>query len=240
MIIDVDTLVGFWPRRRCDISAQRLQGLMARHGIDRAWACSARGVWYDDEEGNRETAETAALYPNLIPVATIDPRKFTNAAAEIRRAVDAGVRVFRFFPEYQAWALNSASFHRILGMLDDAGVVIIVGGTINQALPELKGLRAPVILAGAHMYELAGALASAAELPNVYLSTRLLIGPGSIETAVAGLGHERLVFGSHAPLVYLASALRVLERAILTAEQRESILHLNAVRLLRGGFGGGL
>ena len=235
MIIDMDTLVGFWPIRHCDISAARLQALMTRYGIDRACACSARGVWYDDEEGNRETEEIASLYPNLIPVATIDPRKFTNAAAEIRRWLDAGGRIFRLFPEYQGWPLNSPSFRRILRLLDEAGVVIVVGGSISQVLPELRGLRAPVILAGAHFYQLADALACADEMPNVYLSTRLLIGPGTIERAVSCLGHERLVFGSHAPLVYLASALRVLEYANLTAEQRKSILYSNMWGLIGGG-----
>ena len=234
MIIDVDTLVGFWPSRRCDISVGRLEALMARNGIDRACVCSARGICYDDEEGNRETTEIVSRYSNLIPVATIDPRKFTNAAAEIRRWVDGGGRIFRLFPEYQGWALNSPSSRRILGLLDEAGVVIIVGGSISQVLPELKGLRTPVILVGAHFYQLADALACADQMSNVYLSTRLLIGPGSIERAVSYLGPARLVFGSHAPLVYLASALRVVEYANLTAEQRESILYTN----LRGLIGG--
>jgi predicted TIM-barrel fold metal-dependent hydrolase len=235
VIIDTDTLVGFWPVRRCDISPERLQALMARHGIDRACACSARGVWYDDEEGNRETEAIASRYPNLIPVATIDPHKFTKAEAEMRRCVEAGVRVFRLFPEYQGWSPASPSVHRILRLMDEAGVVIVIGGSISQALPELKGLRTPVILAGAHVYQLADALACAAEAPNVHLSTRLLIGPGAIETAVSCLGHERLVFGSHAPLTYLASALRVLEYAELTGEQRQAILYANMRRLIGGG-----
>jgi predicted TIM-barrel fold metal-dependent hydrolase len=235
VITDIDTVVGFWPIRNCDIGVTRLQALMARHGIDQACVCSSRGVWYDDEEGNRETWSISTVHPNLIPVATIDPRKFTSAAAEIRRLVDAGSRVFRFFPEYQGWPLNSRSFRRVLNLLDEAGVVIVVGGPICQLLPELKGLRVPVILAGAHFYQLADALACADEMPNVYLSTRLLIGPGSIETAVSYLGHDRLVFGSHAPLVYPASALRVLEYAGLTAEQRNAILHANLWRLIGGG-----
>ncbi len=234
MTIDIDALVGFWPSRCCDIRAAHLQKVMARYGIDRACVCSARGVWYDDEEGNRETEELVARYPNLIPVATIDPRKFTSAAMEIRRRVDAGIRVFRFFPEYQGWSFNSPSFRRILKMLDEARVVIAVGGSISQVLPELNGLHTPVVLTGAHFYQLADALACADELPNVHLSTRLLIGPGAIETAVSYLGAERLVFGSHAPLVYLASSLRVLEYADLTVAQRESILHSNLSRLIGG------
>ncbi len=235
MIVDVDTIVGFWPARRCDISVERLQLLMQRHGVEQAWVCSARGLWYDDEEGNRETAEVAQRYANLVPVATLNPLKLTNAAAEIKRWMDGGGRIFRFFPEYQGWPLNSPSWHRILAMLDEARAVIVVGGSVSPVLPEIRGLHTPVILAGAHVYQLADALALADEMPNVYLSTRLLLGPGSVEVAVSHLGAERLVFGSHAPVVYQESALRVVQAADLNAEQRQAILQGNAQRLIGGG-----
>lgn len=234
MIIDVDTIVGFWPRRRCDISVRRLQSVLSRHGVDQAWACSARGVWYDDEEGNRETAEVAARHSNLVPVATIDPRKWADPAPEVGRCLAAGFRAFRLFPDYQGWAADSPAFLMTLQRLDEAAAVILLGGTITPFLSRLKGLRSPVILTGAHVYQLADALACAADLPNVLLSTRLLIGPGSIEAAVACLGHERLVFGSHAPLAYQAAALRTLEAAELTVEQREAISWSNAQRLIGG------
>ena len=76
-------------------------------------------------------------------------------------------------------------------------------------------------------------------MPNVYLSTRLLIGPGTIDVAVECLGPERLVFGSHAPLEYQAAALQTLEAAGLTAGQRDLISHANAARLLAGACSGG-
>lgn len=210
---------------------------MTRHGIDRACVCSARGIWYDDEEGNRETEEMVAAHPRLIPVATLDPRKYINAVAEIKRCADQGIRIFRLFPEYQGWSIDSPSARRILGMLDDARVVIMIGGTMTPILPELEKLHSPVILAGAHFYQLADALACADGMANLYLSTRLLIGPGSIEKAVSILGPQRLVFGSHAPLIYLDSALRVFEAANLSAAQREPILYGNFWKLIGGADG---
>jgi len=71
-------------------------------------------------------------------------------------------------------------------------------------------------------------------MPNVYLTTRLLIGPGSLEIAVSHLGHERVLFGSNAPLAYMASALRVVQHANLSAEQQAAILGGNLQRLLGG------
>jgi predicted TIM-barrel fold metal-dependent hydrolase len=237
MIIDCDTLFGFWPSRPVDISLERLLGLLNRYRIDRACTCSARGVCYDYVEGNAETIETAQGHSGLIPVLTIDPRKYLGCAEEIRRRAAEGFKLFRLFPEYQGWSTHSPSACRILGFLEDAGAILLLGGPVDQAIPAVRDLRIPVILTGAHFYQLADVLAWADELPHVYVSTRLLIGPGAIQAFVANVGHERLVFGSHAPLVYLAPALRLVEGAGLSAEQRAAVMGGNLQRLLGGDYG---
>jgi predicted TIM-barrel fold metal-dependent hydrolase len=237
MMIDCDTLFGFWPSRPVDISLERLLGLMARYGIDRACTCSARGVCYDYEEGNAETDQVVRDHSGLIPVFTLDPRRYLGCAEEIRRRTAGGYKLFRLFPEYQGWSPNSPSARRILGFLEDAGAILLLGGPADQALPVVRGLQIPVILTGAHFYQLADVLAWADELPHVYVSTRLLIGPGAIETFVAHAGHARLLFGSHAPLVYLAPALRVVEGAGLSPEQRAAVMGGNLERLLGGDHG---
>jgi predicted TIM-barrel fold metal-dependent hydrolase len=48
------------------------------------------------------------------------------------------------------------------------------------------------------------------------------------------LGSERLLFGSHAALCYMAPSLRVIEAAHLTPEERRQILGENMRRLLGG------
>jgi predicted TIM-barrel fold metal-dependent hydrolase len=170
-------------------------------------------------------------------VFTLDPRRYLGCAEEIRRRTAGGYKLFRLFPEYQGWSPNSPSARRILGFLEDAGAILLLGGPADQALPVVRGLQIPVILTGAHFYQLADVLAWADELPHVYVSTRLLIGPGAIETFVAHAGHARLLFGSHAPLVYLAPALRVVEGAGLSPEQRAAVMGGNLERLLGGDHG---
>jgi predicted TIM-barrel fold metal-dependent hydrolase len=234
MILDVDNLFGFWPSRRVDISLERLLVLMTHYGIDQACVCSARGICYDYEEGNTETIGVTRAHPNLMPVLTVDPRKYIGCKQEIQRRTEEGFRIFRLFPEYQGWSLDSPSARRILGFLENAGVILLLGGPTNVTIPLVRGLQIPVILTGAHFYQLADVLACADELANVYLTTRLLIGPGAIEIFVSHIGYERLVFGSHAPLVYLASALRLVESASLTSQQRSAIMGGNLQRLLGG------
>ena len=108
----------------------------------------------------------------------------------------------------------------------------MLGGSADLTIPIVRDLRIPVILTGAHFYQLADVLAYANELPHVHPTTRFLIGPGAVETFVSNAGHERLLFGSHAPLAYLASALRMIESTILTPEQRAAIMGGNLERLM--------
>ena len=46
-IIDVNTLFGFWPKRKADISLDTLLRLMEEKGISKAFTLSSRGIFYD-------------------------------------------------------------------------------------------------------------------------------------------------------------------------------------------------
>ena len=234
MIVDADTLVGFWPIRNADISLAKLKDLMKRHKVERACVCSARGVWYDYEEGNDETVEITKGNPQLTPVMTLDPRRFIGCREEVRRRTSEGFRLFRLFPEHQGWSASTTSARKLLSFLEEAGAIVMLGGPAAEAVPVVRGLQVPVILTWSHFYQLGELLAGADELPNVYLTTRFLIAPGSLDVAVATLGANRLVFGSNAPVAYMASALRLIDSAHLTGPQRTAILGGNLLQLLGG------
>ena len=232
MIIDADALFGPWSRRPADASLERLLALMTKHGVDRACVCSTRGVDYNDAEGNAETAAVARVHRHLIPVATVDPRPFIGSEQEIRRCAAEGFKIFRLFPEYQGWSPDNPSGRRLLRLIEDTGAILILGGALPAVLNAVRSVRIPVILTGGHFYQMADLMAAVDELPNVYLTTRFLMGPGALEMAVGALGGRRLLFGSHAALSYMAPSLRVIEVAALAAEQRAGILGDNLRRLL--------
>ncbi len=236
-IVDADTIVGFWPIRKVDISPAQLQRCMMRHGVSRACICSARGIWYDYLEGNEETVQFAQADPSFIPVMTLDPRRWLGCRDEIRRRVAEGHRLFRLFPEYQGWSLGLTSVRRLLGFLEEEGAVVMLGGPADATIPVVRELQTPVILLGCHFYQLSEALASVDALGHVYFSTRFLIAPGSLDLAAREFGAERLIFGSHAPVAYLASALRVVQGVGLSDEARTGVLGGNLQRLLGGKHG---
>jgi len=230
-IIDLDTLAGSWPLRRADISVQRLLQMMESHQVGESCVVSARGIFYDDLAGNSETLMWCAKETRLIPAGTIDLRRFVGYRDEIRRMTDAGVKLWRLFPEHQSWSLDMAPFRRVLRALEDAGAVLFIYGQPSAVARATAGARIPVIL-GAHYYQMADLLAVMEEGAGFYVSTRQLHGPGALETLIAEMGADRLIFGSGAPLSAQGAALKRITSAGIAPEIRHAILGGNLRRLL--------
>jgi predicted TIM-barrel fold metal-dependent hydrolase len=230
-VIDVDTLAGHWPLREADISLPTLLATLDRHAIDACCVTSARGIFYDDLEGNDETLAWCAANPQLIPTGTLDPRRFVGYRDEVRRLTAAGVRIWRLFPELQSWVPDTAPFRRIVSALADEGAVLFVSGQPSHIVRAISGTPLRLIL-GAHFYQMADLLALLEEGADFYVSTRLLHGPGAIETLVGELGPDRLIFGSGAPLSAMGAALLRVQTAALPSGTKDAIFGGNLLRLL--------
>lgn len=233
-ILDLDTIAGSWPVRPADISLPQLLATLDRHGVAGSCVLSARGIYYDDRDGNTETLAWCAAEARLTPVGTIDLRRFIGYKDEIRRLTAAGVRLWRLFPEHQGWTFDMAPFRRVLAALEDAGAVLFVSGQPSAVARAVMGAHIPIIL-GTHFYQMADLLAVVEEGANLHVCTRLLHGPDALETLVAEMGPERLVYGSGAPLAALGAALSRIMTANLSAEVQQMILGGNLRRLLGRG-----
>lgn len=234
-VIDADTIAGFWPGRPADIAPSTLRATMDRHGVDRACVVSARGIFYDFIAGNSETLDWCRAEPRFIPVGTLDLRILAGYRQEIRRLSEAGVKMWRLFPEYQDWSFDQACFRRAVAALEDAGAVLFVSGQPSAVARAIKGSRLPVILSS-HFYQLGDLLANLEEGAEYYLSLRLTHGPGVLDTLLTEVGAGRLIFGSNAPLSAMgAVTLRLQETAQaagLSPEDRAAIMGGNLARLL--------
>ncbi len=232
-IMDLDAIAGVWPLRRADISTGRLLAMMDQHGVARSCVVSARGIFYDDLDGNSETLAWCAAEPRLIPVGTIDLRRFIGYRAEIARLTAAGVKLWRLFPEHQGWPYDMAGFRRVLAALEGAGAVLFISGQPSASARATAGARLPII-AGAHFNQMGDLLAVLEEGANLHLSTQHLHGPGALETLAEIVGTDRLIFGSGAPLSASGSALKRITTSDLSPVRQAAILGGNLRRLLGG------
>ena len=233
--IDVNTIFGFWPKRKADIALETLLRLMEEKGISRACTLSTRGVFYDFVEGNRETLAAAQAHPQLIPVGTVNPCRWLGCMDEARWLIDQGVRLFRFFPQYQEWNIGQAPFRKLLReVLAPAGVAMMIPA--EMGFTAIGGMAAeisnPVIVESFRYASLAEAIVVMQEVPNVFVETHLINSPNWVELLKAEVGVERIVFGSNAPLSYISAATAQIEYAQVSEEDKALIFAGNLCRIL--------
>lgn len=239
MVIDCNTVFGFWQRDGRDTSLAQLLWLMDRHGIDAALTCSSTGVWGDFVRGNEETLATCLANPRLLPVLTVRPLHYLDCREQLATARERGFRMIRFFPHEQGWSPRDLCFRRLIEPLAEAGLPVL-WTYLDEAdplrpLPALvdyfRGSDVPLVL-GSVSYTL-GEFLSACELhPHCYTDTAQLFLLNELEIIRDHVGIEHVLFGSHAPFDNPAAALEVVRQARLTAGEREAVLGGNVARLL--------
>lgn len=240
-VVDGNVLFGFWPRRRLDATLETVTAVAAAHGITHQVVCCIRGIFHDFVRGNDETLRVCAADACLAPAATVNPLQDFDGASEIDRLAEAGVRLFRFFPEYQGWDYRLRAWRGLLRRIRDAGGVAMTSarvgghleaGAVSQLLAVLEDTGVCCALTGVYYGNLGEVLDAARAYPRLYIETHLLNGPDSIEVAAAALGAGRLIYGSGAPLHYTASSLLPLQHCALAPAAREDIAGRNLARLL--------
>jgi uncharacterized protein len=234
-IIDVSTIFGFWPKRKADIGLPSLLEQMQKHGISRACTLSARGVFYDFAAGNEETLAATAAHSQLLPVATVNPCRWLGCLDEARRMVERGVRIFRFFPQYQEWTIGQAPFRKLLReVLAPSGVAFMLPAEIGfTAIGDMAaGIRNPVIVESFKYAYLSEAIVVMQDVPNVFVETHMINSPNWVDVLKSEVGIERMVFGSNAPLSYVSAATAQIDSAPISAEDKALIFGGNLRRIL--------
>lgn len=234
-ILDVCTVFGVWPKRQADIALPTLLSQMRTYGIARACTLSAAGLLYDFVEGNAETLAAARAHPELIPVGTVNVCRWLGCLDEARRLIDAGVRLFRFFPQYQEWHIGQAPFRKLLReVLAPAGVALMLPAEEGlTAIGDMAaGIPNPVIIESFKYAALAEAIVVMQETPNVYIETHMINSPNWVEVLKAEVGVERLLFGSNAPLAYISAATAQIEHAAVPEADKALMFGGNLRRLL--------
>ena len=237
-IIDINTYFGPSDRAGVRWTLDDLLGLIDRYEIDRALTLSLRGVYYDFVAGNSDTMQVCRQHSHLVPVATIDPRRYIECLDEVRRCVDEEVRVFRFFPDVQGWPLDHVHLLRICEVIAEKGAAIMVPGSVagapSTAARLLGDLGVPVVILGVSYNTLAEVLASMETSEHIYCDGHVFDTPGAFELVRDVGGPHRAMFGSGIPERYFASAYYMVQHAQLSDEERDAVLYANAARALLG------
>lgn len=235
-VVDCNTHFGFLPFRDTDVSVGRLLALMDRHGVATALTYSLKGVAYDFEEGNDETLAVCRENPRLLPVATVDPRRYLGVTEEMTKRHREGFLALRVFPESQGWQIDSVMFRPILAELERLNMPLVVpcpsSGSATSILRAVGGSTLPVILCGVGYFNLAEAIAACRENPMLFVEAQIVDTPDALRVAADAIGAERFVFGSNSPSCSMRASLNLVAESELDDEQKSMVFSSNVCRIL--------
>ena len=247
-MIIVDFVTAFSPNAIAepDSSLAKLLEQLEGQNTTLALATSRRGLINQvNSEAIAETIEVTARHPRLLPVGTLDPRRYVGWREDLRSCVEGGCVAIRFSPGMQSWSPNTMLFAEMVGAIGTHELPIIVDfeGTASESSAWIHRIAdvthrhgVPVVL-NELAYNWAGELFTVMhKYANVHAGIRRLSLVGSLENVVAEGLSDRFVFASCAPKHSVRGLLNQVLMAQIPDKAKQAILGDNALRLLKLGI----
>lgn len=248
MIIDAHVHLGAMPLFRVEGRVEDLLRAADRSGIDRLFCTEATALFYDFREGNERLYRIMRQHPDrILGYCTISSARYgAEAVAEVERcAQDYGMRGLKIYSFSRPGthepflSVDDEWMYPVIERAAEYGMVILIHCDAEE-IGHLASLFPHAIFVMAHMGNTAyargdwhRAITVARRYPNIYLDTSTSSTDfDCMETAVAILGAERLVFGSDWPLFHHEFALARIRETSLSPEEQALILGGNIQRLL--------
>lgn len=238
-IVDARCTIG--SGRHCALAPDELVRRLDELEIEAAVvAAPDRCVAVANREGNDLVLDACRRHPQrLIGFAAVNPWYGAAAVAELRRAVESGLRGLVLHPPLQGFVLVDGLADEVVATAGELGLPVYVpSGTPVHALPlqltELARRFPNVAFVMGHMGHSdfwIDSIPAVAAASNVYAELSYKQ-PHTIEDAVRSLGAHRVVFGSDAPFndlrleleKFLAAELDDAARAAVAADTLLSLL----------------
>lgn len=233
--IDGNTFFGSWPKRLLDVPTEALVRLLRNAGISRALTLSFVAPLLDAVEGNQRTREATVKHRELIPFAAVDPRRFTGGDAG-KQLHDLGCAAVRITNDINNFPLNASPVEEILKSCAAADLTVFVDvsewgrATTVERLAGESGCR--IVMCGVRYSFLSEAIVCMKRSKSLYLETSKLNTPDGVGIVCGEVGAERVLFGSGAPLNYVASARMVAQHNHLNDAQLDWVSSKTVLSLL--------
>jgi uncharacterized protein len=254
MVIDINAFIGRWPYWPVPAtSSGDVVAKLAHWGIDRACISSTRSLFVHWEDGNVEAEAAAREHPEqFLAFACLGPWELSHRRGDGRHDLASyrsrGFRGVRLYPQHHSYHPLVEPF--IDEICEQAAALsmpvlfslraIMNWGVPAQELSQLPALierhpRVPWIISGVnYLHEIRTAVALMRKYNAVQLETSCVMGYEAIRKLVEECGHERILFGSAAPIQHGRANLEKVMHARISDPVKEAVLYKNAERLLSG------
>ena len=243
-MIAVDFVTDFSPNPIAEpnTSSGELVRQLEIHKITLALATSRRGLKNQvNGEAIVETLEESARHDRLLPVGTLDPRRYVGWREDLDRCVEGGCLAIRFAPGNQNWSPDTLLFERMLEAIGPLGLPAVVdfagAGPESEAwihrIGEISARHVVTVVLNEVAYQYTGELLTVMHLfPTVHAGIRRLTLAGSLELALSEGLVDRFLFASNAPRYSVRGLLYQVLGASIPQSAKQAILANNALRLL--------
>ncbi|MFH1748891.1 MAG: amidohydrolase family protein [Planctomycetota bacterium] len=220
-------------------TAEELNGLMERAGVDEALIHHALSKEYNPTVGNRKILAETDGHDNLHPCWTLLPHhtgEMPPAADLVEQMTAAGVRAARLFPKAHNWTLAEWCAGDLLRALEQAAIPLFLDcdqidwNQVHSLAGEHPGLT--FVLIGVPFRFSRQVYALLAETSNVYIETSLFQLHGGIEDVCARFGAARLLFGTAAPHFKMAPSVMAVRYTGISEKEKAMIAGGNLRKLL--------
>lgn len=254
-LTDVNICLGRWPFRRLpDDEPGSLVRLLKRHQVRQAWTGCFEALFHKDPGGLNERLWRTCRESGegiLLPFGTVNPARtgWERDLDDCRQRYQMhGVRLH---PNYHGYTLDDPRFAELLQKAAALGLIVQIALVMeDERMMHPLGRVAPVdttplatlvrqtpglrlVLINALRTLRARPLLDLLATDKVWVEISMLEGVGGLETLLAQVPTNRVLFGSHAPLFYFESALLKLRESELTGKQMAAICRTNARELLK-------
>jgi len=252
-LVDVNLNLSRWPLRRLPADETPVLVRKLRQcGAVQGWAGSFDGLLHKDLGAvNARLADECrrAGRAFLLPFGMVNPM-LPDWEEELRRCAEARrMPGIRLHPNYHGYRLDHPAFARLLQLAAHRRLIVQLALVMEDermmhpllrvepvdtaplagVVRQTPGVRLVLLNA---MRTLRGqALRDLIAAGEVYVEISMLEGVGGLGNLLAQVPVERVLFGSHAPLFYLESALLKLKESPLLPGQLRAIASGNARRL---------
>lgn len=245
MIIDCHTHWGICWKEKYKIDSAEFIKVLDKYAIDKCLLMGHESLCRIDKckEGNNDVLRLASANPNkIIPVFTIWPQNVKEAATEIERCVNKGIRIIKVHPWLQGFSVSTKEFGEICEIAGQHQVPIIFhDGTPCFSLSEQIGGLARRFPKTTFVMGHSGLLwnwESAIEAMkhcNIW-ATMCGVHLRAIELFCQKTDTERLLWGSDFGFSFADSIdyrLGLIHQAKINSKYKEKILGENAVKLFK-------
>lgn len=253
-MIDVHVSLSRWPFRRLPLDdTPALVDALRALGVTQAWAGTFDGLLHKDiASANARLADECARHGNglLLPFGSVNP-KLPDWEEDLRRCAETfAMRGVRLHPNYHGYALDDPVFARLLTLAAERRLVVQIVtamedermmhplvqvkpvdvAPLETLVPSVPGAR--VVLLNATRTVPFPLLPKVVAAGEVCIDIASLEGVAAVANLIDRVPADRIVFGTHAPLFYLESAVLKLAESALPEDRESAIRSGNAARLL--------